>query len=580
MKKWPALARRGPAIVWRVRLITGLILFTYVFLHFLNHSLANISFAAAEQGAVLQEWLWRSPIGSAALYGGFLIHFSLAFWALYIRRSLRMGWIEGVRLALGLAIPAMLFRHVLAWRFGYTLYDVHLIYRHALLFYFTLDPLAGVIQMTLFTVAWAHGCIGIYLWLRVKRHFSRFAPVLLVVAVVVPTAALLGIYHGQREVAARMGTDPAFAADLRATGLRSHPAARAGVNRIEDWCLAGYASALLLLFAARGVRALAERRGGRVRIAYPDGRSVRIPKGLSVLDASRRAGIPHASICGGRARCTTCRVRVLLGSERLDLPSPIETRVLKPLGVDRAVRLACQLKPTTDISVWPLLPPEITMRDHGQLNLVETGAERRVAVLFVDIRSSTQLVENRLPYDVVFILNRFFEAVGSAITAADGMPNQFIGDGMMAIFGTDADAPEACRRALQAARLIDWHVAEMNRALANELQQPIAFGVGIHAGDVILGTMGYREHAQMTAIGEAVHIASRLQELTKEYRCQLVVSEIVGKTAGVALEAFPLHEVQVRGLSVPLSIRAIDSATLLAPHDDYGFDSEVELPIT
>ena len=560
---WAEIARRGPAIVWRLRLVTGLIMFTYVFSHFVNHSLSNISFATAEQGAVLQEWLWRGPVGSAALYGAFAIHFSLAFWALYIRRSLRMGWVEGVRLALGLTIPPLLFQHVVAWRFGYTLYDVHLSYRHALYFYFTLNPIAGVIQTALFTVAWAHGCIGIYLWLRVKRHFHRIAPALLVIAVVLPTAAQLGIYHGQREVAARIHTDKAFAADFSATGLRSHPAALAGVYRIEDWCLAGYAAALLLLLAARGIRAIAERRGGRVRIAYPDGRSVRIPKGLSVLDASRRAGIPHASICGGRARCTTCRVRVLLGLEHLAAASPIETRVLTPLGVDRAVRLACQLKPTADISVWPLLPPEITMRDRGRLDLVETGAERRVAILFVDIRSSTQLVENRLPYDVVFILNRFFEAVGSAITAAGGMPNQFIGDGMMAIFGTDTDAAEACRRALRAARLIDWHVGEMNRALTNELQQPIAFGVGIHAGEVIIGTMGYREHAQTTAIGEAVHVASRLQDLTKEYRCQLVVSHVVGTTAGIPLGEFPGHEIRVRGLSAPLLIRAIDSAAAL-----------------
>ena len=86
----------------------------------------------------------------------------------------------------------------------------------------------------------------------------------------------------------------------------------------------------------------------------------------------------------------------------------------------------------------------------------------------------------------------------------------------------------ACRQALEAARLIDWHLAEMNRALANELQEPIEVGIGIHGGEVIIGTMGYREHAQMTAIGEAVHVASRLQDLTKEYHCQLVVSEVVG----------------------------------------------------
>jgi len=197
------------------------------------------------------------------------------------------------------------------------------------------------------------------------------------------------------------------------------------------------------------------------------------------------------------------------------------------------------------------------------LNVTDSGTERFVAILFVDIRRSTELVENRLPYDVVFILNRFFEAVGSAITAAGGLPNQFIGDGVMAIFGTETGAAQACGQALEAARLIDWHVAEMNHALANELQQPLEVGIGIHGGEVIIGTLGYRAHATMTAIGEAVHIASRLQDLTKEYDCQLVVSDVVGATAGVTLDVFPRREVQVRGLRAPLAVRVIDNAAAL-----------------
>lgn len=296
---------------------------------------------------------------------------------------------------------------------------------------------------------------------------------------------------------------------------------------------------------------------------YPDGRSVRIPKGLSVLDASRRGGIPHASLCGGRARCSTCRVRVLLGLERVPPQAPVEARVLARLGADRAVRLACQLKPVADISVWPLLPPETTMGAQGQSKVADAGTERFVAILFVDIRRSTQLVENRLPFDVVFILNRFFEAVGGAITAAGGAPNQFIGDGVMAIFGIETGAAEACGQALEAARLIDWHVAELNRSLANELQEPLEVGIGVHGGEVIIGTLGYREHATTTAIGEAVHIASRLQDLTKEYDCQLVVSDVVGTTAAVALDVFPRREVQVRGLRAPLAVRVIDNAGAL-----------------
>jgi adenylate cyclase len=574
---WAGLVSRGPSIVRRLRLGSGLVLFSYVFLHFINHSLGNISFDAMEQGAQVQEWIWRSPVGTVALYGAFAIHFPLAFWALYIRRNLRMGWIEGLRLGLGLLIPLLVLQHALAERFAYTYFDIHPIYRHALYLYWVANPqIAGLKQLALFIVAWLHGCIGLYLWLRVKRHFRRVAPFLLIVAFLLPTTALLGVFQGARQVEAKARTDPAWLADMRKTGVAGTPGAAATLWTIALWSWGGYAGALALVLLARGVRVLVERRGGTIRIIYPDGRAVRIPKGLSVLDASRRAGIPHASVCGGRARCSTCRVRVLLGSESLAPPSPAETRVLAPLGADRAVRLACQLKPMADISVWPLVPPEITVRDQDRLNATETGSERFAAILFVDIRASTQLVENRLPYDVVFILNRFFEAVGSAIIAAGGTPNQFIGDGMMAIFGTEIGAEQACRQALEAARLIDWHLAEMNRTLANELLQPIGFGIGIHAGDVIIGTMGYREHAQTTAIGEAVHAASRLQDLTKEYACQLVVSEIVGATAGIPLDNFPSHEIQIRGFSAPLTIRVVASAAELARYETPAASGETE----
>src|SRR5436853_1254452 len=88
-----ALLARGPALVRRLRLASGLVLFSYVFLHFLNHSLGNISWEAMERGGVVHEWIWRGPVGTVVLYGAFAIHFSLAFWALYIRRSMRMGWI-------------------------------------------------------------------------------------------------------------------------------------------------------------------------------------------------------------------------------------------------------------------------------------------------------------------------------------------------------------------------------------------------------------------------------------------------------------------------------------------------------
>src|SRR6266478_6008668 len=156
---WAGLVRRGPSIVRRFRLASGLVLFSYIFLHFLNHSLGNISYEAMERGALWAEVIWRSSIGTVALYGAFAIHLSLAFWAIYIRRHLRMGWIEALRLALGLLIPALIVQHAVGQRLSYTLFDAHRVYRSTLYGMFVANPMGGARQLLVFGIAWLHGCI-------------------------------------------------------------------------------------------------------------------------------------------------------------------------------------------------------------------------------------------------------------------------------------------------------------------------------------------------------------------------------------------------------------------------------------
>ena len=155
------------------------------------------------------------------LYGAFAIHFSLAFWAIYIRRHLRMGWIEALRLALGLLIPALIVQHAVGQRLSYTLFDIHRVYRNALYNYWVASPeVAGVKQLAVFCIAWLHGCIGLHLWLRVKTHYRRVAPLLLGLAVFVPTMAVLGVIHGAQQVAEKARLDPAWLAALRQTDSR------------------------------------------------------------------------------------------------------------------------------------------------------------------------------------------------------------------------------------------------------------------------------------------------------------------------------------------------------------------------
>jgi len=286
---------------------------------------------------------------------------------------------------------------------------------------------------------------------------------------------------------------------------------------------------------------------------------VRVPLGYAVLEASRTARIPHASICGGRGRCTTCRVRVLRGVDTLPPPQTSERIALARLRAGPNVRLACQLRPRGDVAVMPLLPPNITAGDPLR-NRDAAGMERFVAIMFVDIRRSTALFERRLPYDVIFLLNHFFDAVAGAITKAGGAPNQFVGDGVMAIFGTRSGAKEACAQAIAAATLIRERLDDMNRTLGDELAHPIEIGIGIHAGNAILGEIGYRDRFILTAIGDTVHVAARLQDLTKEYKCELIVSDVVVTMSGTTLRTAAEHDVHVRGRDESVRIHAVAAA--------------------
>lgn len=238
-----------------------------------------------------------------------------------------------------------------------------------------------------------------------------------------------------------------------------------------------------------------------------------------------------------------------------------EAALLKRVGATADVRLACQLRPVADLAVLPLLPVGAATR--GAPDYLQ-GDEREICVLFADLRGFTRFAERKLPYDVVFFLNRYFETMGSAIERAGGVPNQFTGDGVMALFGLESGPEQGCRDAIAAAIAMAQGIAEMSAGLAEELSEPLRIGIGIHTGPTVVGRMGRGVAMYLTAVGDTVHVASRLQDLTKQYHCQLIVSELAAARAGVDVSAFPRQEIAVRNRNAPIAIRTIDDARVLA----------------
>jgi adenylate cyclase len=532
----------------------------YVTTHFVNHSLGLVSVQSMDAALRFIYQYWASPLGTLLLYGAFAIHYSLALWALWLRRSLKMPVAEATQLVLGFSIPFLLTEHVLQTRVADTFYGAHYGYYVTLLYtFFVTDPLRGGLQLAVLVIAWIHAMIGLRFWLRLKPWYERWQPILYAFALLMPTFAILGFLEGGSQVMT-MAEDPAWVAQLLADHPRPAPEDRAILDQMVVWVRYGFLAALLAVLGARLARWRWERRRGVLRMTYPSGRVVQIVRGVSVLEASRMAGIPHASVCGGRGRCSTCRIKIEGATEQIPPAASEEVKVLRRVGAAPDVRLACQLRPHGDLRVTPLLPATAQARDGFRRPGYLQGAEREIAIMFADLRSFTQLSEQKLPYDLVFLLNRYFAEMGHAVEAAGGRIDKFIGDGVMALFGLDTGVEAGCREALAAARDMAERMEILNRALVHDISEPLRIGIGIHTGPAIVGEMGYGTAISITAVGDSVNTASRIESLTKTYACQLVVSEAVVQRAGIELADAPRHEIEIRGRVERLVVRTFTSA--------------------
>jgi adenylate cyclase len=544
----------------RARLVSGLILFSYVLTHNLNHALGLISLDAMEwgRGPFLSFWRFR-PVEYAFLLAA-LTHFLLGSRALYNRRSLRMPFWEAAQIVLGLSIPPLIMLHFLGTVVAHSVFGIDDAYDETVLALVS-NPGFATTQVAAVLVTWIHGCIGLAYWLRLKPWYPRLRAYLFAGALLIPVLALLGFAEAGREVL-RLAAQPGWFQQLVE---RRHLPGQEAVDRLYHWLntgLIGYAVILAVVLLLRYLRTWSIRHRA-IRVVYPDGRTVNIQPGTTILEASRIGGVPHASVCGGRGRCSTCRVRILAGAATLPPPSLEELRVLARVGAAPGTRLACQTRPEGYVKVVPLLPPSASPRQALARGDFHSGKEQEIAVLFADLRGFTQFSEAQLPYDVVFLLNRYFRAMGEAVLAAGGHLDKFIGDGVMALFGVEGRPEIAAAQALDAARRMAQNLAEMNLGFAEELRTPLKLGIGIHFGPAIVGEMGFGSTQTLTAVGDTVNIASRLETATKELNCQLVLSDAAARSAGVAAGIGTAHEIELRGRSMKLNVLAIRDAGAL-----------------
>jgi adenylate cyclase len=541
----------------RLRLATGLIIACFIVGHFLNHSLGVVSIDAMDRlRAVLAAW-WRSAPGTVLLYGALLTHFALALLSLYRRTTLRMPVWEAAQLVLGLLILPLLIAHIVGTRFYWLLLNHNIDYERLVGVLWS-DTGAAVRQSILLLIVWTHFCFGIHYWLRLQRWYASAQPALFAAAILIPAMALAGFAAAGNEL---------WPAIERVGGIQKYNLDLAGMKDAERARMLAWRQELELLFWALLATTLLARwlrtwLRGTYQVRHASGRVITAPIGRTILEALRDAGLPHASVCGGRARCTTCRVRISEGLTALAPPAQMEAQALARIEAPPNVRLACQTRPRHDVFVIPLLPPAADAATAKRPGAARER-ERPVVAMFVDLRGSTRIAESRLPYDVVFIMNQFFAEMYEALRATNGYYAQFRGDGLLALYGLESDLTTACRDAMRGAAEMQRRVEILSKSLSAELAEPLRIGIGAHAGVAIVGTMGPPEAPIYSAIGDNINIAARFEGMTKAYNCVMVVSADTLAQAGLEARDAAVHRVKVRGRSERVTVYAVTDPRLL-----------------
>lgn len=193
------------------------------------------------------------------------------------------------------------------------------------------------------------------------------------------------------------------------------------------------------------------------------------------------------------------------------------------------------------------------------------GERRDISILFQDIRGFTSLSERLDPAVLLRLLNQFFTEVVAAVEAEGGVVKQFLGDGVMALFGAPQPHPDHAARAVRAALGIVSRLKGLNETLQEQGIGPLEIGVGIHSGTVVAGLIGPDNRVEYGVVGDAVNLASRVEALTREMQATILVSSDITAQLGPAFELGRTATTLVKGKSQPVEV--VEVLSLCQPVD-------------
>lgn len=296
---------------------------------------------------------------------------------------------------------------------------------------------------------------------------------------------------------------------------------------------------------------------------------VEVQEDQTILEASLAAGIQHYHVCGGNAKCSTCRVIVHEGEHFLTEQNKAELKLRKRKNFPDNVRLACQTKVTGgSIKLQRIIKDSTDLDLYVYGNSVDArqgiGEEKELALMFVDIRNFTPFIEQHLPFDVIHLIRRLNFLFNEVVDAGKGKIIEFLGDGFYAVFGLDEGIDSAVRNAADTGLKILDRLKHLNESyISKYFDVEIEVGVGLHFGKVILGEKGIGETQIFTAMGFAVNVAARLETATKELNNNFIVSEDVFRLLDGKINSAVQKQIKLKGITEPFCVRLIGEKYLI-----------------
>jgi adenylate cyclase len=525
-----------------VALISGLILFLFAAAELCSDAVGLVSLQTMGDIAAWQLAFTRSRVGLAILSSACACHVVTTLWFTARRATLRMSFGDAALIASGILVPLLLLPYLVDTRLANILFGVDddILYRLAKLW-----PEHDLAFVSLIVLVWGHGCIGIHRWLRLRPSYRSVAPVLAVIALAIPIAAISGVIAAARIVTVLMAENT-FADQVRAATHWPSADMEFSLWRYRLITLSSYGALLVLVAGALIARFLRILVAPKIDVTYVKGPKLKASTGPTLLEISLINAVPHANMCGGRGRCTACSVRIEQGDDALPPRTAAELALLG--GDDQRIRLACQIRPTAALTVTRLTAAVSATADdasdvEAEPELDTAGIERQVVGFSVRLQGHAALVSSRPAYDAIFFLNEFLDMVHAAIVKNNGAIMRTTGSGIVAVFGQDgpvqpdsaksgstqpavtkpAVAQDACRAAFAAAADIDVALERLNERFAAEFGQPIAVAMGLTLGTAYLGRIGAGPSKPFTAIGPAIDGAEGFARLAESRKRQLAV---------------------------------------------------------